>query len=1020
MFCRWIKNKDLILLLVVFLSFFSTLSPLYAKGQQEDLFTEVDRLMEQKNYDDAIALLVKIARGDSSLFDKAQRRLQSIVRSSNSYTDIATQLLDAVEQEPDNSERIFELSEALSNLGEARTREAREFIRQVQEVARYAVFRNQIENILVSGRELIDAGRYAEAYNLYLTGLPLYENIFAASDYADSVKSSVSATQETIRGASAAFARLSQRIMLIAEEINAATAVLSADSRAQLLFVTQTLSRIRGELNDLVQTKALLWDVRDDYRRYGAIESTHEGRYYIMFGNLLINGRADQDNKEGLVGAINGLWQSVISPLETLASIAADGAFQDILNAANSKNYAQVRALIAETETVLRGPIDMLALYSQFSMRDDFEEQTIFGRRVQTVNLSYYAQIESLNRILSPLAQVMDYAERGNAAENEMVASTTFAEYRAQQISARQAVQRETDTRRSIAEIEQGLRSLFVSFEQYRDELFLLSAAYKGAARGSSFFLSSISFMNSINLSTIKVASATRQYGIENEEYARNYPERLARFNAGSAMVAGVSKTLNSADSENYLSKDPLQASREFDALAGSLSADIAEGRALLGRYDADDAVVINTLELANLRTAAANHLARYEALYTQGLALAAESRRAVAAAEALRTEAARFYQNSTDALARNEFDTANDYLGRSDAQYGASLAIQDSDALRTETGTRSSTLSTEIMRQREAYVRREVSGLIARAQPEFYANNHEVAEQLLIRAENLYATISDEENSDIRYWLIIVRNALSLRSGRTIPFTAPLYPEMSQLLSSAAIEYADGMALLNTHRPRALEYFSGVRQKTQEVKLLFPLNQEANLLELRMDQVIDPVAFNTSFQERLNSAISGTKNADLQAFADLQDLATLNPNYRGISQIVYQAEVDMGIRPPPPDEVAIARSRDLTRSAQNLIAGGVRANLEVAQQQLTEALRVNPDNAAAVAELDRVERLMGRRAASELESAVDTDYQEALRELLAGNKLIAYSIVRRVLSRPEYRNSGRFQELLQRIESVL
>jgi hypothetical protein len=312
------------------------------------------------------------------------------------------------------------------------------------------------------------------------------------------------------------------------------------------------------------------------------------------------------------------------------------------------------------------------------------------------------------------------------------------------------------------------------------------------------------------------------------------------------------------------------------------------------------------------------------------------------------------------------------------------------------------------------------VADLVLRAQPEFYANNHEIAEQLLVRAQTLHATISDEEDPDVRYWLTIVRNALSFRSGRTIPFTAPLYPEMSQLLSSAEMEYTEGMSLLGRQRTTALEYFTNARQKTQEVKLLFPLNQEANLLELRMDQVVDPAAFSASFQERLETAVSGTKTADIQAYADLQDLAMINPNYRGMAQILYQAEIDMGLRPPPPDEVAIARSRDLTRSAQNLIAGGVRSNLEVAQQQLVEALRVNPDNTAAQTELDRVERLMGRRAASELESAVDNDYQEALRELLAGNKLIAYSIVRRVLARPEYRNSGRFRELLQRIESVL
>jgi hypothetical protein len=1018
MFFWRLKNKNLILLLVFSFSFFSTLSPLFAKGRQDDVFGEVDRLIAAKNYDEAIDRLVKIVRENPALFDKVQSRLQNIVRSSNRYTEIATQLLDTIEQDPNNTDRIFELSQALDEQGEARTEEARKFIQEIQEVARYSVFRNQLEGILVEGRRLLDAGQYIEAYNRYLSGFSLYQSVFTGSDYPASVKSSVNVTNGSISAAAASLAQLSPRITSIVTEL-AALPPVSGNSRGQLLIITQSLDRIRGELDDLVQLKSVLWNARDDYRRFGTLDFQSEGRHYITFCNLLINGRPDQDVREGLLGAIDGLWQSITGLLEKPAGAAADGAFRDVLSSAYSRNYTQTRNLIAETNAALRGPLDLLAMYTRFTVQDDLSEHTVFGRRVRATDVEIYALIESLNRVLPLLSQALDYAESSDAANREMLTSTTLADYRSRRIDATRAIQREIDIRRSLLGIETGIRSLIVSFEQYLDELRPLNALNGAVSRGVDFFRDGLTFTGSIDtdLSTVKIASATRQYTVENEEYAIFYPLRVSQFDTNLTLINGVDKTLDG--NITYLSKDPLRASLDLNTLNGLLAADISRGYALLNRYDSDTEVV-SAEELIRLRAEATNQLARYEALYSRGTALFADARRTVAEAEALRTEGSRLYRNAETALNRSEFDAAVDYLNRSAAQYEASLGIQDSDAIRTESRERSLQLSAEIMRQRREFVRREVAELVRRAQPEFYANNHEIAEQLLVRAQTLHTTISEEEEPDVRYWLTIVRNALSFRSGRTIPFTAPLYPEMSQLLSSAEMEYIEGMSLLGSRRTEALEYFAGARQKVQEVKLLFPLNQEANLLELRMDQVLDPAAFNASFQSRLQLAVAGTKSANIQAFADLQDLAMINPNYRGMPQIIYQAEVDMGMRPPPPDEVAIARSRDLIRSAQNLIAGGARSNMEVAQQQLIEALRVTPDNVVAQAELDRVERLMGRRAATELEAAIDNDYQEALRELLAGNKLIAYSIVQRVLARSEYRNSGRFRELLQRIESVL
>jgi hypothetical protein len=53
-------------------------------------------------------------------------------------------------------------------------------------------------------------------------------------------------------------------------------------------------------------------------------------------------------------------------------------------------------------------------------------------------------------------------------------------------------------------------------------------------------------------------------------------------------------------------------------------------------------------------------------------------------------------------------------------------------------------------------------TGLVERAQSEFYANNYEVSEQLLVRAATRHTTISDEEDPNVRYWLAIVRRILA------------------------------------------------------------------------------------------------------------------------------------------------------------------------------------------------------------------------------------------------------------------
>jgi hypothetical protein len=243
----------------------------------------------------------------------------------------------------------------------------------------------------------------------------------------------------------------------------------------------------------------------------------------------------------------------------------------------------------------------------------------------------------------------------------------------------------------------------------------------------------------------------------------------------------------------------------------------------------------------------------------------------------------------------------------------------------------------------------------------------------------------------------------------------------MSQLLSDAKKNYDDGIRLINGNQHReGFAKFAEARRKTQGVRIMFPVNQEASLLELRMDQILDPRAFNESFQRRLNSALAGTKRGSVESFADLQNLAEINPNYPGIRGMVAQAEIDLGYRPAPPNVQALARSNELTSAAQAIIDRNVRAQFPVALEQLNQALLLNPSNNQAMSLKDRVQIELGGGGSVVLSSTAEREYRRAIQELQQGNTLVAMSIVQRLLQDPKNRNSNRILELQRRIESVL
>jgi tetratricopeptide (TPR) repeat protein len=211
--------------------------------------------------------------------------------------------------------------------------------------------------------------------------------------------------------------------------------------------------------------------------------------------------------------------------------------------------------------------------------------------------------------------------------------------------------------------------------------------------------------------------------------------------------------------------------------------------------------------------------------------------------------------------------------------------------------------------------------------------------------------------------------------------------------LSLAQKYYDDGAALLNRgDKTSALRSFAQARQKIGEVKVIFPLNQTARVLELRIDQLSDAGEFNRKFARMFEEARTKINaGVDLTtAYSDLKDLEAINPRYPGLQAVIAQAEIRLGFRQPPPDQRAITEARSLTEAARRIFDSGDVAQFSFARTQVERAILLDPNNTAASQLKDRIATYIGGDTTIVLNSNAEILYNEAVAFFTGGNYISA------------------------------
>lgn len=995
----------------------------YSGGKKESAISRADNYIKEKRYDAAISALVEAVEEDAERFDAAQKRVRAIFRLRDDYHRLADELLDTLERDPENTELILAISKQIDALDSSRNSAVRGFLGRTLDLAQLTVNRKRLERILAEGRTRIEQGDYTGALEEYAGGLDIYQEEFFQGGYGDSVETITRNGIATLEGGVRSMADLTAAVdpAITALEEQSAQADLPDPNRPAALYTS-----VESRLEEIIAIHEALLNVGDYFNQQAArnqeTDESQKDRLFFTFVGRLVSSPAGQDAQEGMLGVVTAYWEREVTRIE------------DALLALAERYYsgAQAQAREERFQDAISG-YDQALRYTELSRRPaeqwsrviEAEGQGVrlFDITVPEARVEEELRRESLSAAITGLKAAGALGARYHALDHD--SSAAVEAWRLGNLSAELGSEQQRRAGASYYALEEEARSLREEISKEEERL-AASSPLAGEVSGG------ISFMEDVRRAVEALESAVLTeernfaagaYAIESGEFEKHLATRESELNEAVRLIEGTVQPLAGEGSlgESYTVRYPAEGLAVLERLDWRLTEDTALGEELLARFEGEPPRIGEYETINDMRLLTVSLAERLKDYRNRGAALAAAAHTLITRAAALRAEGDRAYQEARDALARNSFETARERLIRAGARYDESLAIQESASLRDDRDTRLAGLGAEIARAENESIVREVRTLVNNARNTYFAGNFESAQDTLVRAQARWRITNVEDDPEITYWLTVIRGAVSLQSGRSIPITAPLYPEMSQLLSDARRIYGEGVNLLDAgRRGEGLAKFTEARQKTREVRLMFPLNQDASLLEMRIEQVTDPAIFNEAFQRRFNEAVAGAKRRSVEAFADLQNLAEINPRYPGISAALYQAELDMGYRLPPPDPASLARSNELTAQARATINRNVRAEFPIALEQLNQALALDPNNSQAMAEKDRVQTLLGGSGVALLSNAAERQYQRAVQELQQGNTVVALAIVQQLLQDPQNQNSTRLAELQRRIESVL
>lgn len=946
-------------------------------------------------------------------FDRAEQRVQKIIMVRSDYSDLAEQLFDVLENEPENNEKQLKIIAELEQMEKNPSPATQRFIKQAKSAAQFTYFRAQFNNIIKQGSQENAENQYAKAIQTFYSGMYLYQENFFESNYdkkyITSVQNDLASLKTQTDLAAAAINSLVARQALLQAALQERNI---RKSQTELVLFKQEFEKYATLRNTIAQ---IGWRFINNYNELKQIDSELTDASFLPFAFRLILGVEDIENS-GIIASLDKQWDNLIPPLKPIIQANINTLLDSALSEFDSSTfltYGNQFTLTKEAQLMTQQSISIATeinnLYGLKQLSEttfDTEHDAQYALEMQNANslLTFITeQIEIITKVAAENRTIQNYKISDALAsleKNDMSYSTFINSESQKLLSFKQENNTLNTSNTQVSSTSTYWSSLFSDFSTI--------------CQNTNTGIDSILFNNWVSLAN----NFDTGCSLTLDKYQKSYDEANRLLNMSQI-----------ANEQGEILAYPTESIPVIEKQFSSYQSDLAKFQTRQNVLEeSPENEVQNNANKENYLSHITNiqqYITKLNELSSQSTQLVSQARQQIILAQRAKNEADLRYKQAQTSLSKNDFDSARENLQRARTKYNESLTYQDSNSLKTSSDKNLETLGLDINRQENELIVKEVRQLKTAAKDAYYIGNFERAENLLTQAQTRWAVTNIEPDDEITNLLSLVNTALSMKTGRVIPPTAPLYPEMSQILSIANQYYDQGATLIaNNKRKEAVALLETAKQKLRELQLVYPINQEASLLTLRIDKLIDEKSFNEMFEEKFNAAKNDYLIPDKQqtAYIDLLDLSEINPNYPGLKDYIYKVEIALGIRIPPPDPKALARSRTLTQEATSLVNSSNRdeISMNTALAKVNEAIRLNPDNENAKLLKDRIQTSIGGKVSVVLSAESEKLYQQAVQELQKGNTIQASALVAQLLQRKENQRSTKILDLKKKVDLLL
>ncbi len=1044
------KGKFLLCFAVLF---FLSATCVFAQEKDDMSLFEIDRLIRRTEYDEALKQLNIYIEKNPEKFDNAQTRIKRIMHARNQYSILAERLIKLIQTDPGNNKEIYEITAQLEKFERHPSDQNLQFIADLKKSAEFNYFRALFMEIQNSTAELSGKGEYVAAIEKAKEGFWLYKD-----DFYEQLENNPEITGEVDK----ILAFLDSKIAEYEEKnyltrfndaINDFIKAVKAEQYEQSLnrFAAvetsfKNYNRLRQEIIDTgIQLQVQFAQVQKIYE-----DSTDAS--FLPFIFRFIFG-IDSVAESGILGAVDAQWNDAVNKMN-------DAVYAVILKKYSGYETALSQTLVSDVSRFSALEKKVLDLYKIAELKNSGEEET--QHPLDNPLQPYYALCDYADNLCNQSLRIKDVysqVETTASSQEKSIAQITGSQ--------------ESPDAQTLTLAQQGeiVRSLFESNtelialvgDKSKQELssFQWTLDYELAL--SQTGLHDFDGLTAIYTETLdNIFSETQEilsrawneiigyYKISSDSV---YNKVLAYYNSSEKYRTGfftkipqdILAELNSDISKSVKYEDSFNADPELDFGIYYSYPDIAFSISQYTQTAAQNAISeidgYETLIDENYN----NHgsqggeelpgLVKDTSLYfeeqrqklrkliTDSQEQAAIARRQMTAAQLARNEADLRFSEAQEALRKEDFETARKKLQDALTKYDEALMNQNDEALRTQTDSRLQTLGESIAKAENELVVREVRDLKTKAKDAYFNGRFDDAEKYLNQAKIRWAVTNVNEDEEITNLLNFVNTAISMKTGREILPSAPQYPEMSQLLNMAYQCFDEGSRKIGEgNRTEGEADLALALESIQKLQYVYPLNQEASILTLRINRLLDPEKFNEEFAQKIEMAKMMCKSADTrqEGYANLLDYYELNPSYKGLKDLIYQVEIDIGIRQKPVSNTGANRAKRLLADAKKIYnsAGNDTEKLQNALSKIDEALALVSDNQEAMDLKDKITTKIGGNTSTVLSTEDERLYQLAIQRLQNNNVVGANAIVDQLLKKPQNLNSQKIKDLKNKIEA--